>query len=162
MRITLTNGELLTAASIGVRRHVQAMVRNRKDAFGCSDEDGWRCHIEGAAGEMAVAKALGVYWNGDVGPLAPLDVGPYQVRTASGDSYRLLLTDADRDGDIFVLLTGVAPGFVIRGWIVARDGKRPEYIEDRGRGPRYFVPQSALRPIEELLGRTPTAQSGAA
>ena len=150
MKIVLTNGEVLTAATIGIRRHVQALVRGRSQAFGCKVEESWQCNIVGALGEMVVAKALDRYWNGDVGPLGRSDVGPYQVRTTPHVDGHLIVTDKDRDDDVFILVTGIEPAFVIRGWLYGRDAKRPEFIEDRGRGKRFFVPQAALRSFASL------------
>ena len=65
MKVTLEWYELLQAALCGVRRHIEALHKGLPDKHGF-DSDGWGAHIEGAAGEMAAAKSLGLYWNGSI------------------------------------------------------------------------------------------------
>ena len=66
MRVELDGAEMMMAAQVGIRRHVAALVRGLPDRHGLdsSKNDGWRIHIEGAAGELAAAKALDRYWDG--------------------------------------------------------------------------------------------------
>jgi hypothetical protein len=72
-------------------------------------------------------------------------VGNVQVRSTSGHRNCLILHKTDPDDKAFVLVTGTAPNFVLRGWIWGRDGKNEEYWRDPvGGRPAYFVPQSAL------------------
>ena len=146
--VILTPGEMHVAATIGCLRQIENLGKRRSDAHGAPRDGGWQIHIEGAAGEAAVAKWLGRYWNGALGDLDADDVGTVQVRTTSRTDGCLILHDSDPDSRPFVLVTGVAPSFVLRGWIWARDGKRKEHWRDPvgGRG-AYFVPQSALRPM---------------
>ena len=149
--VRLTNSEMLTAAIIGVRRQVQNLAAGRADAHGASPEDGWTPHVEGSAGEMAVAKAFGMYWTGNMGELGADDVGQLQVRTRSRHSYDLILHRRDPDDRVFILVTGRMPEYLIQGWIMARDGKRDEFWADPAKGrPAYFVPKSALRNVDEL------------
>lgn len=149
IRVDLTEAELNMAAGVGVARHMQALRENRPDRYGARRDDGWTIHIEGAAGELAVAKAMGRYWHAPVGTFRRGgDVGPIQVRTRSDPTYQLLIRPGDRDSDVFVLVTGIAPNFTVHGWIRARDAKRPEWLHPHGgRPPAYFVPQDALHPL---------------
>lgn len=149
--VTLTASELTTAAMIGVRRQVQNLVRGRQDAHGRGPEDGWTPHIEGACGEMAVAKWMGLYWSGNMGELAADDVGGLQVRTASAVDSRLIVHPSDPDDRVFVLVTGRAPNFVLQGWLMGRDAKDPAFWVDPGTGrPAFFVPLVRLMAIERL------------
>ena len=55
------------------------------------------------------------------------------------------------DAAAFILVTGTAPEFSLRGWIVGQDGKNAEWWRaPDGRRPCYAVPQAALTPMEEL------------
>jgi hypothetical protein len=48
------------------------------------------------------------------------------------------------------LVTGLAPVFILRGWIWGREGKRDEWWTDPACGrPAFFVPQNALRPMRK-------------
>jgi hypothetical protein len=146
--VELTPVEMEIAAFVAAKRQVENLTKCRIDAYGAPKDSGWSLHIEGAAGEMAVAKWSGRYWNGNLGDLGADDVGRLQVRTRSRHDYELIIHPSDRDDRAFVLVTGLAPNFVLRGWIWGREAKREEWWRDpAGDRPAYFVPQSALRPM---------------
>lgn len=148
----LTWYEVELAALVGTKRQLQNLMKNRADKHGAPRDKGWQVHIEGACGEMAVAKWRRHYWSGNLGDLKADDVGRLQVRTAMEHNYRLIVHDDDADDRAFILVTGMAPRFVIRGWIWGRHAKRQEWWADPTKGNRaaYFVPQSALRPMARL------------
>jgi hypothetical protein len=60
----------------------------------------------------------------------------------------------DEDGAKFYLVTGKPPKYTVRGWLLAKDGKRPEFWGSIGKGgvidpngtyrPAYWVPQDKL------------------
>jgi hypothetical protein len=152
VRVNLTWPELLLAANVGVYRTVQNLRLGRKDRFGADPENRWTLSIEGAAGEMAVAKAMDLFWSGAIGDLKADDVGALQVRTRSRHEYELPLHPTDLDDRIFILVTGRAPQFWVRGWIFADDGKRSEWWADpSGKNrPAFFVPHSELRDMADL------------
>lgn len=146
--IVLSPVEMEIAAHVGARRQLENLIKHRQDAHGAPRDGGWSLHIEGAAGEMAVAKWANRHWNGNLGDLDADDVGRLQVRTRSRHDYELILHPSDPDDRAFILVTGLAPCFVLRGWIWARDGKRQEWWRDPAGGrPAFFVPQSVLRPM---------------
>lgn len=148
--IILTQAELLLAATIGVQRQVEALRQGLPDKHGFDGGEAWTVHIEGACGELAVAKALDRYWSGTINTFKLSgDVGKLQVRTRSRTHYDLLVRDDDCDEDIFVLVVGRAPSYRVVGWIRGKDAKRSEYRQSYGNRPiAYFVPQSALTPFE--------------
>lgn len=156
----LTPTELEIAAAIGCKRQVENLFKYRKDAYGAGDrmlDRGWEDHIQGAAGEMAVAKWAGRYWSGNLGDLKADDVGGAQVRTRSRHDYELIIHPDDHDDRAFILVTGRAPRFVLRGWIMGRDGKHSLWWRDPAKGrPAYFVPHRVLRPMatRRLGGKT--------
>ena len=146
--VVLTWSEMMQAAMCGAMRNIAAMRDGRQPAprVPHSAENTWTIHIEGAAGEMAFAKHAGFYWGATVNSFKLPDVGAIQVRTRSRHSYDLIIRRGDCDDDVFVLVTGIAPRFVIRGWIGAREAKsHPEWIQTHGEGEAaWFVPQAAL------------------
>lgn len=151
--VSLTLAEMLVASEVGKMRRCSALKHGRVETNNAPVDGGWDRHIEGAAAEMAVAKFAGIYWSGDVGDLwSKDDVGPYQVRASHHIDGRLILHEKDKDDRAFILATGVAPNFILRGWIMGRDGKKPEFWTDPTKGGRaaYFIPQSELHPMETL------------
>jgi len=152
VNVTLELYELRLAAEVGMRRHLSAIHKGLDDAHGYNGDEGWTIHIEGAAGEMAFAKALNLYWAGTVDTFREGgDVGRIQVKTRSRHDYELLIRQHDRDEDDFVLVTGRSPDFTIRGWMNAAEAKREEWLQVYGgRPPAYFVPTSELNDISSL------------
>jgi hypothetical protein len=73
-----------------------------------------------------------------------------QVRRRGKRGHHLLLHDADRDDQRFVLVSGLIPTFQIHGWIYGHDGKTAEFFGDpynTGR-PCFWVPQDRLEPFD--------------
>jgi hypothetical protein len=67
------------------------------------------------------------------------------------DWYDLIVRKDDKDEAIFILVTGLAPRYTVRGWAYAKECKREEFWTTHGkRPPAYFFPQSALRSMESL------------
>jgi hypothetical protein len=144
--------EVSRAALVGVSRNVEALRKGCVNRMQVNDE--WSIHILGALGECAFAKATNRYWNGSVNTFkAGGDVGDsIQIRTRSRHSYDLIVRDNDRDSDVFVLVTGGPHDFTIHGWMPASEAKQQKFRANYGNyGEAYFVPQSALRPIDPLV-----------
>jgi hypothetical protein len=151
VEITLSNQEMMVAAYAGCRRTVASRARGLVPEFGNNPLEIWGMDVEGAAGEMAAAKALNLYWDGAVNTFHRGDVGPIQIRTAIAHDRCLIVRDRDSDEDHFVLVTGLMPTFRIHGWIRGADAKRPEWLRaPQGRPPAWFVPQSELFSVQTL------------
>lgn len=151
--VKLSIPELYTAANIGVLRQIESVRKGLPDKHGFDGMNGWSVHIDGAAGEIAVAKCLGTYWGGSCNTFKTEgDVGKLEVRTRSKDYYDLIVRDDDRDDSIFVLVIHpTGREYTVVGWITGRDAKQNKWRKDYGgRPPAYFVPQSELRDISEL------------
>jgi hypothetical protein len=150
MKIVLAWHEAAMASDVGRMRHLASIKAGLHDAHGLKTA-GWSEHIEGACGEMAVAKALGIYWDGSVNSFSGDDLPGLQIRTRSQDHYDLLIRRADSDNSTFVLVTGRCPHYAVRGWIRAADAKKPEFEQFHGgREAAYFVPQAALHSLDTL------------
>ena len=151
--VRLDNREFFLAAQTGVMRRIQAKQRGEVHVAGADDRDGWRNDIEGACGEMAVCKHLGVYWQGGVGLQRHSgDCHRYEVRTtALRRTGHLLLRPGDHDDAIFILVVGTAPQFALVGWLYGHEGKQAEYAQaPNNRTSCYMVPQSALHALAML------------
>jgi hypothetical protein len=122
-------------------------------AAGVGMANTWTPNIEGAAGEMAVAKALGLYWQPIIGNHRADDVGPYQVRTNISRRHDdLCLRPHDHDDRVYINVLSFMPEFEVLGWIWAKDGKRELWLRDGtpDRPKCFYVPRTELRPMAEL------------
>ncbi len=152
MNVTLNREQLQSAVNVGAARHMAALRRGLEDRHGAL-AGGWSLHIEGACGEYAAAIALHLPWTPNIntfkGPAGDIGRG-VEVRTRSRHDYDLIVRKDDFNRP-FVLVTGIAPRFRVRGWIMGDDAKRPEWLREHGgREAAYFVPFGALRPLIEL------------
>lgn len=150
VEVSLSPVEMQHAAMVGALRQIESIRLRLRDQFGADPDNAWSIHIEGAAGEMAAAKALGRYWTMPVNTFKDGgDVGPLQIRTRPRHYNELIVRPGDRDTDTFILVTGRAPQFRVHGYITGGQAKRRCWLHDYGgRPPAYFVPQSALHPLE--------------
>jgi len=151
LKITLTPFELDMACNVGLRRHLSAITANRKPQHGIDPDDCWRAHIEGACGELAVAKFLNRYWDGSVDTFRrQADFPGAEIRTRSKHTYDLIVREDDDPNKTFVLVTGVAPNYWIRGWIRGHDARRDEWRQTYGGRPEaWFVPAKFLKSFKE-------------
>jgi hypothetical protein len=155
IEVVLSWHELELAAAVGVRRHIGARRENYRDTNGFVGV-GWNEHIEGAAGEMAVANALDLYWAAGVGQYRRGgDVANLQVRTTMATPPRLKIMSNARPDDVYILVQHQRgckmPTYHVLGWILARDGMQPKWLASpHDRTPAYFVPEENLIDIKEL------------
>lgn len=153
MLVTLTANEVLVAGYVGMRRNVEAKYNKRKPRFPERVVgELWGNHIESAHAELAVAKALGIYWGFGVNTfhVADIENTNYEVRWTRRSDCKVRL---DEDDKIVISVTGACPSYEVRGWIKAKDAKQPQwYCENPP--PCYFVPHDQLHPISELMEYT--------
>lgn len=154
MIVTLSPDELTMGAALATSRVIDAIKLNRENNHGFTGP-GWLENIEGYLSELAVAKALQVYYSAGEGKgFKGADVGDtIQVRWAKESHYRLIVREADSSAYTYVLVTGNAPTYNIRGFISGSNAKHPVYFEtpDNDRPGAYFIPQKNLNPIEGML-----------
>jgi hypothetical protein len=153
MIVKLNWAEIAMCAGVGVRRKVESLRTSLSPLHKFDAHGGFEIDIQGACGEYAVAKALGLAWNGSVGSFKLPDVGPYQVRTKVSTNYQgLALRTNDKDDEITILVEGRVPNFELKGWICNANGKqkRFEKVIQSGRPPAFLVPPAELHSIESL------------
>lgn len=145
--VTLEDHEIIYAQTVAAMRHTQDLRAKKIPRFGDPNKMLWFNTI-GCFGELAVAKHLGLYWNGALGDYDAADVGRFQVRTSSGDN-SLSVYHWDK-GDWFVAVVGVAPKLRIIGCFERRHAQVPEF-EARDHGMAvHKVPQHRLWPLSDL------------
>lgn len=150
--VVLTNREIDMAAHCGVMRNIAAIV-DKREARIPSDEAHWNSHVEGALGEVAVAKVLGRYWSPSCNVFRAPDIGRnIGVRTRSKHTYDLIVRPDDDPDCYYVLVTGIAPEYRVHGYMRGHEARRDAWWKDYGdkQLPAWFVPQSALYDINDL------------
>jgi hypothetical protein len=152
-RIVLSASEMMVASYVGCARNVQSLTKHWGPAAGVGTSNTWTPNVEGAAGEIAVAKALGIYWQPIIGNHLADDVGPYQVRTNISRKHDdLCLRPKDRDDRIYISVLSFAPEFMVLGFIKGSDGKQACWLRDGtlGRPQCFYVPRTALHDLGDI------------
>lgn len=148
------------ARRVGQARQSENRRSNRRGAYGFvgNREEGERIDVQGACAELAFSKATGRPWAADTAhPQRFSDVDGEQIRSTTHAAGHLILHDDDADDQRFWLVIAKPPRFGVVGHIIARDGKRSVYWNERTGRPAYFVPQHALVPFGPQLPEEPPA-----
>ena len=153
--VILTHQEELVAAVMGLKRTATSHAASpltysaRKNVF----ED-IEINSEAAAAEMAVARLLGFT---DFIPTCgtfkeQADVGKgIEVKHTRWKDGHMIVTSRDRDDDIAVLVTGLAPHLYIAGWIPIKDARSKRYIRDKGtKNESFWITIGELFPFDDL------------
>lgn len=145
--------ELIVGAIVGIIRRVSSLKAGDRDRL-VSDEDPWVVDIRGALGEMALAKALNIYWKPGVRTFKAPDVGGFQVRCTPKPC--LILRDWDKNPDeIYVLVNVKRTSFTIVGWIQCSEGKTEKHRKDPT---SFFVRPEYLGSWEKLKAMSEKAR----
>lgn len=156
MEVFLSLQEIMTAATVGVRRQVSAMQRDRKQwgVLESSKDYAFDHHIIGAMSELAVAKHFNLFWPDGVGSIHGVDVGgiiEVRCRRLSGTGVDMAMRPKDieeKPDTPFLLVHEQMPRFRLMGWMF---GNAAAGLGDFNEmtGLRYVKPK-VLRELEEL------------
>lgn len=152
--VELSPYEMLVGSQIGCIRNTEAVVNKCQSKNGTRPEDNFKISIMGALGELAVAKALKIKWTPGINTFKDVpDLLPdIEVRCRSFSGAELIYRPDDCDDRKYVLVTGVGPKMVVRGWMRGKDCRKTKWWADpNNRGFCWWVPQDVLRPLEELM-----------
>ena len=149
--VKLEKAEVLQATIVAVERMMESIAKGLEHKPPMKQEDNALAYnIEGACGELAYAKARGIYYEPRVNTFKAPDFGSnVQIRTRSDHNYDLLIRDNDKPDHYYVLVTGTLPTYRIVGYILGADAMaQPAWRKNwGGRGEAWFVPQKALTPF---------------
>lgn len=155
--ISLSHEDISMAHGIAAKRNSSQRSANRGD--GVVMKSSISADLIGAEGELAVSKALSLPWDGkwlpidvwDTWKVNGNDVANLEVRSTKYATGRLILHDRDKDFSPFILvISSKKPVFRLAGWCYGFEGKKNDYWRDDVPRPCYMVPQSQLRPMNEL------------
>jgi hypothetical protein len=156
MQVKLSLTEWHHAVQTAVLRMMVSSASRLKHA--ATYERNWAQRLDeevtGSVGEIAVAKSIGQFHIGSVNTFhrVPDCLRNAEVRATRRENGCLIVRDNDADDRQFVLVVGDPPVVRIAGYLRGADAKRAEWLRDpHGHRPAWFVPQGALRPIDELL-----------
>lgn len=153
-RISLSLGEMQQGIAVGTRRQLDSVMAGGAETWQSRNGPSWTEHIEGALGELAVARLCDVYWDGAINVFGAPDLPGVQIRTRRLHQYELIVRDKEsaggrNDNTRYVLVTGRAPVLHVRGWIWGHEAKQPEYRKAPGSGEEaWFPPHSALHHVD--------------
>lgn len=149
IHVTITDWEYWNAVQLGNLRMAISNERklNHASTYKRTYSERLKQEVIGACGEIALCKAMGWYWSPTVNTFHYIaDVkADIEVRATEESDGSLIFRDNDHDDRWYVLVTGVAPNFIVRGRIKGSDCKRDEWLRNpHGHRQSFFVPQGAL------------------
>jgi hypothetical protein len=165
MKLTLNESQYQQALDIAHRRQAAALKKNRPSAHGYNESDPLKVHLQGCVAELAISLITGQEWHAYLEilndtPTKPPDVGEHlQVRSTEYLTGHLIVHPGDGDEDLFILVVVRGKNLMLKGWLSGYEAKHQKYWGDKFKNgrPAYFIPQSDLRPCEELLKQFPGA-----
>ncbi len=155
--VELTCFEVYIAAQVGVSRRTSSWKKEISDeGTGATTKERWMREVEGACAELAVARRFGKFWDMNSMRFAMPDVDDWKVRWTEHEHGGLLIHPWEdvTASDVYILVTGWAPEYRLRGWMRISEAGTPEYHEENlaNRGPCWLVPQGELYSMETLPG----------
>lgn len=156
LTVTLSLPEMSVALNAAWLRIVTSAAKGLNSATTYKRSMAKRIQEEfvGACGELAVGKAANTFFVPSVNTFhrVPDCLADCEVRCTEVEGGRLIVRDNDGDARRYVLGVMAGESVTLVGWIRGSDAKRDEWIDNpNGYRLAWFVPQSALRPIEELI-----------
>ena len=166
--VVLTEREIRIGVESGIQRQLECLRGSKNGRETDSEYERkynsvgpgglWTNHIEGAMGEFAVAKFLGLYPSG-ITEQDATDVGKYyEVRTRPLKYQELYVKKQDKPDKYFILVQGSYGEYTICGWISAYEvfDHRDWFHNNEGKTSLcYWVPHEFLNSIETLPKEAP-------
>lgn len=157
LSVTLSFEEGMAAVVQGavqmMRAIQQGMVgRDHGGTSGRSMRERWAQAIHGQMCEHAAAKALDNYPVASVSGIRGDDPGGWAIRGTPWNDGCLIVNGSELPAmadSRFLLVTGHWPSFRVVGWISGAEVARDEWWRANERPPSWWVPQSALKPIQK-------------
>jgi hypothetical protein len=152
--VVLTWDEIWWAASVGIKRHIESKARGLRDNHGYDGTMNWQYDLDGACAELAVAKLLGLRWDGTIDTFKKSDVGgDIQIRHTVPKNNRLIIRPDDNPKHRYMLVTGTDPIYNVVGWIYGSEAmSHKEWLESPVNRPAaFFVGQQHLHNPTELI-----------
>jgi hypothetical protein len=142
--IKLSDEEVMMAAHVGLARRLDS-IHKSLNRYKHAYKSEWSYDIDGACAELAVAKAMGVYWSGHVGSFKDPDVANIHVRSTTRKDGHLIIRDNDPENFVYVLVITECPNYTIVGGISGRKAKNKDKSDQDNTGaPAWWIKQEEL------------------
>jgi len=154
--VNISTQEMGIAMQVAYSRWKESTEKGRQDSLYKKEFwlDGFAAHLQGACGEIAVAKALNIYPYLHVNQFSGMKSdlpGDIEVRCRSNSDHDLIIRDSDPHDRKYVLVRGGPPQMNVVGWSYGREHCVDEYRKDWGGfGEAWFIPANVLREIEDI------------
>lgn len=148
--MTLNREDLIASHVCAIRRAASKSGQIDRSFQKLSWHDSVARDAESAGAEIAVARWLGISdFELTVDTFKnKADVGSrYEVKWSHWKDGSLILTERDRDTDIAILVTGIAPTLYLCGWIPVAVARNPRQRRSDG---SWWIGQKDLHPMENL------------
>jgi hypothetical protein len=110
--------------------------------------------VVGACGEIGLAKSAGQWFVPGLNTFhsTPDFLRDVEVRSTDRADGSLIIRDNDDGGRRYVLALVSGSRVKLAGWMLGSDAKKDQWVRDpHGNRPAWFVPQRALRSMEEFV-----------
>lgn len=160
MKVRLDECEISLGMAVGCWRHARVIREGLKAGHGEAGATDLVRHMNGALGELALAKALGVYWGGSSADFGKDgDVARFEVRTTSHERGSLIAYPNDPPGRLLVLVVLGPTWARIAGYISAGNARLvgsppPPRMVRPGSPQQWWVAQERLTPIGAAFAGT--------
>jgi hypothetical protein len=156
MKVSMSLREFATAVTQALMRNVYSKLHNMKDkeSYNATFIERFNFEVVGVMAEMVFVKAHDRWFNASINSYHKEgDCFGYEIRGIQKPWHKLIIRERDDESRDYVLIYVDLPESIILGWINGKDAKNPLYLDSPNDGETaWFVPQSALRPVTEILG----------
>lgn len=122
--VRLEGYEVEVAVLVGSARNKSALKKESRDTYECDPIMSWGQHVEAAGAEMAVAKYLGLYWDGSVDTYrsgsGDLPYTQIDVKHSKDGKWKV----KERDEGELILVKGTMPDYVIEAYCFTDEVKQ--------------------------------------
>ncbi|NBT76694.1 MAG: hypothetical protein EBT15_12170 [Betaproteobacteria bacterium] len=137
--VRLEGYEVEVAVLVGSARNKSAIKRESRDVYPCDPVLSWGQHVEAAGAEMAVAKYLGLYWDGSVDTYrsgsGDLPYTNIDVKHSKDGKWKVKEKD---DGEL-ILVKGTMPDYIIEAYCLTDEVKNASAPCVMGNAKLWFV-----------------------
>jgi len=146
--VVLSTGDFALAGQLGHERTAEAVQAHRPGRAGARPNN-LAQDINGAAAEIAFARAIGADLSQSNTPDQGPDVAGYHVRSTDWPQGKLIVRPGESPDNDYVLLVGFGLTWRIVGSIRGREAMQPKFHSrlQNGRPDCFMVPQAALQPV---------------